>query len=66
MRYYLFNLTNSEISKKSWKTFNGAFKNSKEYEIVLGGETLVAVINWIMKHPDWAEKRIEMMEQYKN
>jgi len=51
---FLFNLKTNSVSKKSWKTYNGALKNAKEYEIPMTEDG----IDWCQRHPEWAVKRL--------
>jgi hypothetical protein len=57
MRFKIFSCENFTISKKSWKTYNGAVKNCKQLDIVIPDDS--DVTDWMKRHPEWIKERIE-------
>ena len=58
--FYLYNLKTKTRSKKSWKTFNGALKNSTEYDVICDSEAWG--IEWLERHPEFVEENLKRIE----
>lgn len=52
-RVYIVNIENCTISKKSWKTYDGALKNCGNNQIPMTFEGY----EWYVKHPEWRKER---------
>lgn len=59
MCFCLVNLKTFTRSKKTWKTFRGAQNNMGLYDEICDVESVDDTINWMKRHPDYAEERIK-------
>ena len=57
---FIYNLDTKKLSTKSWKTYNGAFRNlnRSENSIVTSKEGA----DWLEKHPEWIEERLNKQQ----
>ncbi len=53
--YKIFYLKTGKASKRSWKTFLGAYGNIEKDSVVLP----MVAIEWIKKHPEWVKEQLQ-------
>jgi hypothetical protein len=58
--FYLYNLKTKTRSKKSWKTWNGAMRNSTEYDVLCDSEA--GGMEWMERHPEFVEENLKRIE----